>query len=121
MILLFDDTGEKRDKFSTKPADAKYGKRSYIVKGLAFSPDSTKLAVAQTDNIVFVYKIGEDFGEKKVICNKFIQTSAVTCIAWPTEVTQPVLLLLISRVSKIQHLKMTIECATLFYCHFCQF
>ena len=86
VILLFDDTGEKRDKFSTKPADAKYGKRSYIVKGLAFSPDSTKLAVAQTDNIVFVYKIGEDFGEKKVICNKFIQTSAVTCIAWPTEV-----------------------------------
>ena len=33
-----------------------------------------------------MYKIGEDFGEKKVICNKFIQTSAVTCIAWPTEV-----------------------------------
>jgi hypothetical protein len=31
-----------------------------------FSPDSTKLAVAQTDNIVFVYKIGDDFGEKKV-------------------------------------------------------
>ena len=92
VILLFDDTGEKRDKFSTKPADAKYGKRSYIVKGLAFSPDSTKLAVAQTDNIVFVYKIGEDFGEKKVICNKFIQTSAVTCIAWPTEVTQPIIL-----------------------------
>ena len=85
VVLLFDDTGEKRDKFSTKPADAKYGKRSYIVKGLAFSPDSTKLAVAQTDNIVFVYKIGEDFGEKKVICNKFIQTSAVTCIAWPSE------------------------------------
>jgi hypothetical protein len=34
--------------------------------GLVFSPDSTKLAVAQTDNIVFVYKIGDDFGEKKV-------------------------------------------------------
>ena len=31
--MLFDDTGEKRDKFSTKPIDAKYGKRSYIVKG----------------------------------------------------------------------------------------
>ncbi len=33
MILLFDDTGEKRDKFSTKPIDAKYGKKSYVVKG----------------------------------------------------------------------------------------
>ena len=85
VVLLFDDSGEKRDKFSTKPADSKFGKRSYVVKGLAFSPDSTKLAIAQTDNIVFVYKIGEDFGEKKVICNKFIQTSAVTCIAWPSE------------------------------------
>ena len=37
-----------------------------LFPGLAFSPDSTKLAVAQTDNIVYVYKIGEDFGEKKV-------------------------------------------------------
>ena len=33
VILLFDDTGEKRDKFSTKPIDAKYGKKSYVVKG----------------------------------------------------------------------------------------
>jgi hypothetical protein len=33
VILLFDDTGEKRDKFSTKPIDAKYGKKSYAVKG----------------------------------------------------------------------------------------
>ena len=37
------------------------GKKSYIVKGLAFSPDSTKIAVGQTDNIIFVYKIGEEW------------------------------------------------------------
>ena len=61
VILLFDETGEKRDKFSTKPADPKYGKKSYIVKGLDFSPDGAKLAVGQTDNIVFVYK------ERKII------------------------------------------------------
>jgi WD40 repeat protein len=36
-----------------------YGKKSYVIKGLAFSPDSTKIAVGQTDNIIFVYKIGE--------------------------------------------------------------
>ncbi len=64
--MLFDETGEKRDKFSTKPADAKYGKKSYVVRGLEFSPDATKLAVGQTDNIVFVYKLGEEWGEKKV-------------------------------------------------------
>ena len=37
------------------------GKKSYLVKGLAFSPDSTKIAVGQTDNIIFVYKIEEEW------------------------------------------------------------
>ena len=32
-----------------------------MVKGIAFSPDSTKIAIGQTDDIVFVYKIGEDW------------------------------------------------------------
>ncbi|XP_067120573.1 intraflagellar transport protein 172 homolog [Centruroides vittatus] len=85
VILLFDEHGERRDKFSTKPIDSKYGKKSYMVKALAFSPDSTKIAVGQTDNIIYVYKIGEDWGEKKVICNKFIQQSAVTCLTWSSE------------------------------------
>ena len=40
---------------------SQYGKNSYIVKGMAFSPDSTKIAIGQSDNIVFVYKIGEDW------------------------------------------------------------
>ncbi|NWW87428.1 IF172 protein, partial [Rhynochetos jubatus] len=85
VVLLYDEHGERRDKFSTKPADAKYGRRSYVVKGMAFSPDSTRLAIGQTDNIIYVYRIGEEWGDKKVICNKFIQTSAVTCLAWPAE------------------------------------
>ena len=57
VIILFDDTGERRDKFSTKPADPKYGKRSYIVRSLEFSPDSSKIADGQTDNIVYVYRV----------------------------------------------------------------
>ncbi|XP_072782279.1 intraflagellar transport protein 172 homolog isoform X2 [Taeniopygia guttata] len=85
VVLLYDEQGERRDKFSTKPADAKYGRKSYVVKGMAFSPDSTKLAIGQTDNVVYVYRIGEEWGDKKVICNKFIQTSAVTCLLWPAE------------------------------------
>jgi len=32
-----------------------------MVKGIAFSPESTKIAVGQTDCIVYVYKIGEDW------------------------------------------------------------
>ena len=84
-IWLFDEQGEKRDKFSTKPCDSKYGKKSYHVTGIAFSPDSNKLAVGQSDNILFVYKIGMSFGDKKSICNKYIVTSAVTCLCWPAE------------------------------------
>lgn len=37
------------------------GRKSYVVKGLAFSPDSTKLAVGQSDNIIYIYKLGEDW------------------------------------------------------------
>ncbi|KAM6123262.1 intraflagellar transport protein 172 homolog [Pterocles gutturalis] len=87
VVLLYDEQGERRDKFSTKPADPAHGRRSYAVKGMAFSPDSTKIAVGQTDNVVYVYRIGEEWGDKKVICHKFIQTSAVTCLVWPAENT----------------------------------
>lgn len=65
-VLLYDEKGEKRDRFSTKPYDPEAGKRSYIITGIAFSPDSTKIAVAQSDCIVYVYKIGDRWGEKKV-------------------------------------------------------
>lgn len=61
MVTLYDENFEKRDKFSTKPADK--GPKNYIVRALCFSPDSTKLAVAQSDCIVFVYKLGLEWGE----------------------------------------------------------
>ncbi|XP_058470061.1 intraflagellar transport protein 172 homolog [Solea solea] len=85
VVLLYDEQGERRDKFSTKPLDAKYGKQSYTVNDMAFSPDSTKIAIGQSDNIIFVYRIGEEWGDKKAICNKFVQTSAVTRLLWPAE------------------------------------
>jgi WD40 repeat protein len=55
VVHVFDETGKKRDKFKTKAADAN-STAAYLVKGLAFSPDSTKLAVAQSDSSVFVYR-----------------------------------------------------------------
>jgi intraflagellar transport protein 172 len=51
---------------------------------MAFSPDSSKLAVAQSDNIVFIYKLGSKWGEKKTICNKYPQTSTISCLCWPS-------------------------------------
>ncbi|XP_061900790.1 intraflagellar transport protein 172 homolog isoform X2 [Entelurus aequoreus] len=85
VVLLYDEQGERRDKFSTKPIDSKYGKQSYVVNDMAFSPDSTRIAIGQSDNIIYVYRIGEEWGDKKTICNKFIQTSTVTCLMWPAE------------------------------------
>ncbi|XP_072318787.1 intraflagellar transport protein 172 homolog [Eucyclogobius newberryi] len=85
VVLLYDEQGERRDKFSTKPIDPKFGKQSYSVNDMAFSPDSTKIAIAQSDNIIFVYRIGEEWGDKKAICNKFAQNSAVTRLLWPAD------------------------------------
>ncbi|CAM9471403.1 unnamed protein product, partial [Hapterophycus canaliculatus] len=81
VVALYDENLEKRDRFSTKPADK--GPKNYIVRDLCFSPDSTRLAVAQSDCIVFVYKLGLEWGESKSICNKFPQPSPITCMSWP--------------------------------------
>lgn len=82
VVLLFDENGQRRDKFSTKPSDPSAPKGSYVLRELAFSADSTRLAVAQSDNIVFVYKLGESWNEKKVICNKFPMPSSVSAMLW---------------------------------------
>lgn len=54
VVHLYDEHGERRDKFKTKSADG--SSTSYVVRGTAFSPDGTKLAVAQSDSILFVYR-----------------------------------------------------------------
>ena len=82
IVHLYDEKGERQDKFSTKPSDPK-GPKNYTVKAMAFSPDSSKLAIAQSDNIVFVYKLGIEWGEKKSICNKFLQATSVASVCWP--------------------------------------
>ena len=81
--LLFDDENQRRDKFTARPASD----GNFNITATAFSPDGGKLAIAQTDKIVFVYNVGIGWGEKKSICNKFPQTCAVTCITWPTNQT----------------------------------
>jgi intraflagellar transport protein 172 len=53
------------------------------VRALEFSPDSLKLAVAQSDNIVFVYKLGAKFQDRKSIVNKFQQVCFVTLTISP--------------------------------------
>ncbi|KAL3149712.1 hypothetical protein ABBQ38_013541 [Trebouxia sp. C0009 RCD-2024] len=82
VVHVFDGTGEHKDKFKTKAADPS-SSQNYVVRSMAFSPDSTKLAVAQSDSIVFVYRLGLEWGEKKSICNKFQQSASITAMVWP--------------------------------------
>ena len=55
------------------------------MSSIAFSPDSTKLAVAQTDGIVYLYKVGSEFKQKKSISNKVMQPFGVLKVLWPNE------------------------------------
>lgn len=55
VVHLYDgEKGEKKDKFRTKPNDPSF--TNYVVRAMAFSPDGTKLAVCQSDEMVFLYK-----------------------------------------------------------------
>ena len=77
-IYLFDEQGNNKDHFSTKGASGKI----YEIVEILFNPESTKLAVAQSDNIIFVYKLGSNWGDKKSICNKLEQSAKPTCLIW---------------------------------------
>jgi hypothetical protein len=47
----------RQERFATRPAE-KDGPKNYGLVSICFSADSTRLAVAQTDKIVFVYNLG---------------------------------------------------------------
>jgi intraflagellar transport protein 172 len=111
IVQLFDEHGEKKDRFSTKPADK--AARTYAVKAIEFSPDGSKLAVGQSDNIVFIYKLGQDWNEKKSICNKFPQTASITCLCWPNQHPNDVVFGLADGKVKVGQLKSN-KAATLY-------
>lgn len=69
VIYLLDENGERQDKFKAK-ANAEAAQPDFIVRAMAYSPDSMRLAIAQSDNMVFVYKLGLEWGEKKSISSK---------------------------------------------------
>ena len=77
-IYLFDEQGNNKEHFSTKAS----GTKPYEIVQILFNPESTKLAIAQSDNIIFVYKLGSNCGDKKSICNKLEQSARPTCMIW---------------------------------------
>lgn len=108
---MFDDEGNRKDKFLTKPAEK--GPKNYIVRQMSFSPQSDKLAIAQSDNMVFVYKLGAEWGDKKSICNKFQHSSSITSLVWPTKRTNELVYGLAEGKVKIGQMK-THKPATLY-------
>lgn len=90
-IVLYDlIENEEKDKFALKSsgksatggASAVGGRKSFVVTGMAFSADSEKLAIGQSDCVIFVYRIGQTWTEKKSIVNKFNLTSPVATLSW---------------------------------------
>jgi intraflagellar transport protein 172 len=108
---MFDEDGVRKDKFATKPIDK--GPKNYIVRQMAFSPQSDKLAIAQTDNMVFVYKLGTEWGDKKSICNKFQHSSPITSLVWPSRRPNEIVYGLAEGKVKIGQMK-THKAATLY-------
>lgn len=82
-ISLFDEEGNKKDSFPTRPSNK--NNKSYVVRDIIFSNDGSRIAISQSDSIIFIYNIGNEWGDKKNICNKFEQTSQVSCLIWPKE------------------------------------
>ena len=73
VVYLFDALGEPQDKFKAKGnPDAEGGAdHGFSVACMAYSSDSTRLALGQSDGIVYVYKLGLEWRGKKSISNKF--------------------------------------------------
>ena len=77
-IYLFDEQGNNRDEFLTKA----YSSENYEIIQILYNPESTKLAVAQSDNLIVIYRLGLNWGEEKKICNKFELEKKPNCMVW---------------------------------------
>ena len=82
ILLLSGSSFEKKEKFALKPIDKSADRKSFAVKGIAFSSDSTKLAIAQSDCGIFVYKVGDSVGEKKTVAAKYSLPAPCTSLVW---------------------------------------
>lgn len=81
-MFLHDENGVLQDKFKAK-ANQAASEASFAVLDLAYSSDSTRLALAQSDNILYVYKLGIEWKEKKSITNKFSMQVRCYCMFTP--------------------------------------
>lgn len=76
---IFNTAKQEINEFSLKPNSKNKRNLSFTVLAISFSCDGSRIACAQSDNIVYVYKLGD----KVTICNKFETLMAVNSIVWP--------------------------------------
>ena len=86
-IQLFSSNASRLDKLKTKAASDTSS--NYLVTALAWGPSSELLAVGQSDNVIFIYRL--DKSGKKSICNKILFSAAVSQLCWPPNSPQAVL------------------------------
>lgn len=74
-MLLFDgQTLEKREKFSIKSAASSSsnqddeGSTQGWIKAIAFSPDSKRMAIAHSESMIHVYRIGQQWSVNTRLC-----------------------------------------------------
>lgn len=61
-VALFDlISNEEKDKFALKAATKGGSRKSFVVKGMCFALDSEKIAIGQSDCVIYVYRIGDSW------------------------------------------------------------
>ena len=112
-ISMYDRQGRLVDRFQTKPNGD--GPKDYTIRSIQFGPNTEhpKLAIAQSDAIVFVYKWKQTssqdgkaiWDDKKSICNKFPEQSAVASLIWAKKQSSQVVYGLFEGKVKIGNLR----------------
>jgi intraflagellar transport protein 172 len=77
-IYLLDEQGNHKENFSTKISDSK----TYEIIQIIFNPESTKLAIAQSDNSIIIYDLELNLSNKNLIYNKLELKAKPKCIVW---------------------------------------
>ena len=74
-IYLFDEQGNPKNKFSTDR-----GSEVYEIIQILFEQKSEKLAVARSDNLILVYKLGTNWEDKESISQGFNVEAKPNCM-----------------------------------------
>ena len=76
-IYLFDEEGNVKEYFPTNSSKSV----NYEIKQILFNSSGDNLAVSQSDDIIYIYHLGLNWGEPKTIINKY-EIIENNCMIW---------------------------------------